>query len=370
MSAVRKPRARQGLLGLASALLGRESEIVYGVEARAMIEGRTVLVTGAGGSIGSELVRQVRTLAPTHLYLVDHDEGALHALQLELTGHGLLTDPHVVLADVRNGSTMHRLMRKLRPDVVFHAAAHKHLPLLERFPSEAVKANVAGTHNVVAAATAAGAGLVVNVSTDKAADPTSVLGATKKIAEEVAAAYSSLQTRVASVRFGNVLGSRGSFLQSLDYQVTAGLPITITDPAVTRYFMTIPEAAALVIEAAVLARAGETYVLDMGEPVAIVDLVQRYLATTGTDAEIVFTGLRPGEKLREKLVDNSVEVVSTTAHPRITRIDRSHDGLPDILDEVVALCENATTIDPDEVLDQLWTLADGISTPAPVLAVA
>lgn len=370
MSAVNMEARQQGVLALAPALLGRDAEIVYGIEARAMIEGRTVVVTGAGGSIGSELVRQVHTLAPAHVYLVDHDEGALHALQLDLTGHGLLTDPHVVLADVRDGVAMHRIMSDIRPDVVFHAAAHKHLPLLERFPSEGVKANVAGTHNVVAAAAAAGAGLIVNVSTDKAADPSSVLGATKKVAEDVAAAYAGPTTRVASVRFGNVLGSRGSFLQSLDYQVRSGQPVTITDPAVTRYFMTIPEAASLVIEAAVLARAGETYVLDMDEPVAIVDLVDRYLATTGTDAKIVFTGLRPGEKLHEQLVDNDSETVSATAHPRITRIDRTQDDLDHVLDDAQDLCEHATTLSPDQVLVELWTLANSISAAELGLAVA
>ena len=370
MSAFRKQARQHSVLELAPTLLGREGEIVYGVEARAMLEGRTVVVTGAGGSIGSELVRQIRCLAPAHVYLVDHDEGALHALQLELTGHGLLTDPHVVLADVRDPIAMHWLMTETRPDVVFHAAAHKHLPLLERFPSEGVKANVAGTHNVVAAAAAAGAGLIVNVSTDKAADPSSVLGATKKIAEDVAAAYASPAIRVASVRFGNVLGSRGSFLQSLDYQVRTGRPVTITDPAVTRYFMTIPEAASLVIEAAVLARAGETYVLDMGEPVAIVDLVDRYLHTTGNDAKVVYTGLRPGEKLHEQLVDNDHEAVSSTPHPRITRIDRALDDLDHVLADVVALCEHAATMSPDDVLTELWNLANSISAPELGLAVA
>lgn len=282
----------------APALLGRNSTIAYGTAARNLMRGKSVLVTGAGGSIGSEIVRQVRSLDAEHVYLLDQDEGALHALQLEISGNGLLTDPHVILADIRDPDTIHRLMQDIRPDVVFHAAAHKHLPLLERFPAEGVKANVAGTHNVVAAAESAGTRLIVNVSTDKAAEPTSVLGATKRIAEDIAACYAGDRTRVASVRFGNVLGSRGSLLTSLNWQVHNGQPVTVTDPRATRYFMTIPEAASLVIEAAVLADRGETYVLDMGDPVAITDLIGRFLDLLGADNPIVYTGLRDGGEAR------------------------------------------------------------------------
>jgi FlaA1/EpsC-like NDP-sugar epimerase len=208
-------------------------------------------------------------------------------------------------------------MQEVRPQVVFHAAAHKHLPLLERYPTEGVKTNVLGTFNVVASAVAAGVERFVNVSTDKAAKPSSVLGATKRLAELVVAAHAGSATRVASVRFGNVLGSRGSFLHSLASQMANDEPVTITDADVTRYFMTIPEAAGLVIEASAAAVSGATYVLDMGEPVLILDLVRRFAELSDADfPPIRFTGLRPGEKLHEDLLDEA-ETRIATAHDRI-----------------------------------------------------
>jgi FlaA1/EpsC-like NDP-sugar epimerase len=319
------------LVSSAADLLGREPNPTLGAGARRLIEGRRVLVTGAGGSIGSELVRQVAKLAPAEIYLLDHDESAMHAVQLELRGHGLLDDDRVVLADIRDRARLVRLMATVQPHVVLHAAAHKHLPLLERYPAEGVKTNVLGTSNVVSAAIAAGVECFVNVSTDKAARPTSVLGATKRVAEMIVAAHAGRGTRLASVRFGNVLGSRGSFLPSLAFQVRSGRPVTVTHPAVTRFFMTIPEAACLVLEAAAMAEHGETYVLDMGEPVRIVDLVERYIAAVGAeDTEVVFTGLRPGEKLHEELTDDAESSVST-GHPRISRIQAEGAAHPDIL---------------------------------------
>jgi FlaA1/EpsC-like NDP-sugar epimerase len=364
--------ARSGASDIAPLLLDRGRQISYGAGARALVHGKIVLVTGAGGSIGSEVVRQVRTLQPAAVYLLDHDEGALHSLQLELHGHGLLTDPFVLLADIRDADTMSRLFADIRPDIVFHAAAHKHLPLLERFPAEGVKANVGGTRNVVAAAAAAGAELVVNISTDKAAHPTSVLGATKRVAENIAACYATSRTRVASVRFGNVLGSRGSLLTSLKWQVSNARDITVTDPAATRYFMTIPEAASLVIEAAVLAGKGETYVLDMGQPIRILDLVRRYLDLAEAENRVVFTGLRSGEKLHEQLVDGSKEAVTSTTHPRITRIDRHTSDRATFLAAVAELCKAVSSASSAELRGMLWMLADPepVSTdrmPSPVL---
>ncbi len=301
----------------AAHLLGRPEHVVYGDSARQLIHGTSVLVTGAGGSIGSELVRQLTRLQAGTIYLLDHDEGALHSLQLELCGHGLLGDGNIILADIRDLASLIRHFQRAQPDIVFHAAAHKHLPLLERFPAEAVKTNVFGSRNVALAAAYSGASRLVNVSTDKAASPTSVLGATKRIAEEVTAGEASRRTRVSSVRFGNVLGSRGSFLQSLIWQIDNRLPVTITDEAVTRYFMSIPEAAGLVIEASVMAESGATYILDMGEPVRILDLAHRYAELTqAPDPTIVFTGLRPGEKLHEVLVDRR-ESALPTDHPKI-----------------------------------------------------
>lgn len=298
-------------------LLDRGHDVVYRPQAIKLIAGKRILVTGAGGSIGSELVRQLHGLASAEVFLLDHDESGMHALQLELFGHGLLDDERTILADIRDRLTIHRVMQDVRPDIVFHAAAHKHLPLLERYPSEGVKTNVLGTQNVVSAAVDAGVERFINVSTDKAASPTSVLGATKRLAELIVADHAGRGTKVASVRFGNVLGSRGSFLHSLAFQVANGWPVTVTHPDVTRFFMTIPEAAGLVIEAATMADGGETYVLDMGEPVRIVDLVERFVdMTSASEPTIKFTGLRAGEKLHEELLDGA-EIRLPTGHPAI-----------------------------------------------------
>ncbi len=318
-------------------LLGRGHDAVYGAAARALVKGRRVLVTGAGGSIGSEIVRQLHTLAPGAVYLLDHDESALHSLQLELVGHGLLDSEHTVLADVRDRAGILRVMTNLRPELVFHVAAHKHLPLLERYPAEGFKTNVLGTDNVVSAAVEAGVERFVNVSTDKAARPVSILGATKRLAELLVASFGGSDTRVASVRFGNVLGSRGSFLHSLAYQVENAKPVTITDKDVTRFFMTIPEAAGLVIESAVMAESGETYVLDMGAPVRIIDLVDRYVTLVGAQSpRVTFTGLRSGEKLHEELLDDAEEW-DLTAHPRIWLVRGRHEVIERVSERAHAL---------------------------------
>jgi FlaA1/EpsC-like NDP-sugar epimerase len=239
---------------------------------------------------------------------------------------------------------------------LFHAAAHKHLPLLERYPAEGVKTNVFGTLNLVKAASESGVGRFVNISTDKAARPTSILGATKRWAELVVAAHAGPDMRVASVRFGNVLGSRGSFLHGLAAQVDRGQQITITDPQVTRFFMTIPEAAGLVIEAAVMARAGETYVLDMGDPVRIIDLVLKYLALTGLSAPgISFTGLRPGEKLHESLFD-SAELGQATRHPKISAVSQRRDVTEVTMARLPALRKAVAAGDIEELRRQIMTL--------------
>jgi FlaA1/EpsC-like NDP-sugar epimerase len=303
-------------------LLGRPEKVVYGDEAKQLIQGNAVLVTGAGGSIGSELVRQLTQLGAGVVHLLDHDEGRLHALQLELTGNGLLNNDTSILTDIRDQQALTRVFRTLQPSIVFHAAANKHLPLLERYPREGVNTNVFGSRNVAIAAAEAGVERLINVSTDKAARPTSILGVTKRLAEDLTASTATDGRRVASVRFGNVLGSRGSFLESLAWQIHNSRPVTVTDKRVSRFFMTIPEAAGLVIEAAVMADAGETYVLDMGEPVRILDLVDRYVDLTQVASpEVIFTGLRPGEKLHEELYDSS-EILEPTAHARISKVRR------------------------------------------------
>lgn len=305
----------------AAELLERDTTPVYSFAAKELIRGKVILVTGGGGSIGSEIVAQLIRLEAKKVYCLDNDEFSLYNLSLRLYGNALLTEDNLILADIGDKQSLSRLFARIRPDYVFHAAAHKHLPLLERFPLEAVKANVFGTDNVVSLCVECGVKTFVNISTDKVAEVTSVLGMSKLLAEFCTAGYGGGTTRTASVRFGNVLGSRGSFLPTMIWQIEHGLPVTVTHREATRYFMTIPEAAALVIEAAVLAVGGETYVLDMGEPIKIVDIIGRYAKIAGRPLpRINFTCLRPGEKLREVLFD-STEAHLPTAHPRITRVD-------------------------------------------------
>lgn len=300
-----------------AALLGRQERRVLQPAARAVLAGARVLVTGAGGSIGQELCRQIRSYRPAALYMLDHDESNLHGLQLELDGAALLDNPDVLIADIRDQARIRQICQSVRPDVIFHAAAHKHLPLLERHPCEGVKSNVLGTQNLVRAALEARAARFVLISTDKAADPRSILGATKRLAEMVVQQHATGPTQVCSVRFGNVLGSRGSFLTAVAGQLERGDPVTVTDPDVTRFFMTVEEAVGLVLSAAPMAEYGETFVLDMGEPVRIVDLVRRYADQLhAPDVRIRYTGLRPGEKLHETLFSDSEERLPT-ANPAI-----------------------------------------------------
>jgi FlaA1/EpsC-like NDP-sugar epimerase len=285
-----------------SDLLGRRPVQTDGAAVWAHLTGKRVLVTGAGGSIGLELCRQLHRLHPAQLIMLDRDESALHAAQLALYGRALFDTDEAVLADLRDPATIGEVFERFMPEVVFHAAALKHLPLLERYPAEALKTNVWGTLTVLEAAAAAGVCSFVNISTDKAARPVSVLGYSKRIAERLTA---HMAERVGgsylSVRFGNVLGSRGSVLTALSAQVAAGGPVTVTHPEVSRYFMTAGEAVQLVLQAAVIGRGGEVLVLDMGEPVRIADIAHRLTAATSHKIGIVYTGLRPGEKLAEDL---------------------------------------------------------------------
>lgn len=283
------------------------------------LEGKRVLVTGAGGSIGSELCRQIHSFGPAELIMLDHDETGLQGTQLSIFGHGLLDTNDVVLASIRDADVMLRIFEERRPDVVFHAAALKHLPMLEQYPEEAWRTNVLGTLNVLNAAIAVNVETFVNISTDKAANPTSVLGKSKRLAEGLAAwAAESSGRRYLSVRFGNVLGSRGSMLPTFAALIEAGGPLTITHPDVTRFFMTIPEACQLVIQAGGIGGAAEVLVLDMGEPVRILDVAQRMIDMSGRDIAIVFTGLREGEKLHEELTDD-VPSGARHLHPKITQ---------------------------------------------------
>lgn len=299
-------------------LLGRH-QIDTDIEAIAdYITGRRVLVTGAGGSIGSELCRQLHRFGPDALVMLDRDESALHAVQMAIEGRALLDSDRLVVADIRDAARMLEVFAHHRPDVVFHTAALKHLPLLEMHPAEAVKTNVRGTLNVLEAAAQTGVDRFVNISTDKAADPTSVLGYTKRIAEQLTSWYAAREDGVyLSVRFGNVLGSRGSVLGAFERQVEKGGPITVTHPDVTRYFMTVTEAVQLVVQAGAVGLDGEALVLDMGEPVKIVDVARRLVAQSDRPIEIVFTGLRPGEKLHEVLLGQA-ERDDRHAHPLIS----------------------------------------------------
>jgi len=282
---------------------------------------RRVLVTGAGGSIGSELCRQIYCFGPSELIMVDRDESALHAVQLSIEGRALLDSPDLVLVDLRDREAVKAVLSERRPDVVFHAAALKHLTLLERHPAEAVKTNVWGTLDLLEAATASGVERFVNISTDKAADPISVLGQSKRVAERLTAHHAvESATTCLSVRFGNVLGSRGSVLTTFAAQIERGGPITVTHPDVTRYFMTVEEAVQLVIQAGAIGGPGEVLVLDMGEPVRIDEVARIMVGRSERKVSIDYTGLRAGEKLTEVLLGEG-EVDSRPRHPMISHVD-------------------------------------------------
>ncbi|WP_433290672.1 polysaccharide biosynthesis protein [Actinoplanes sp. CA-030573] len=285
------------------------------------LTGKRVLVTGAGGSIGSELCRQIHRFAPAELMMLDRDETALQAVQLSIDPQAPLSDPSLLLASLRDVARVRDIFRTRRPQVVFHAAALKHLPLLERYPGEAVKTNIRGTLAVLDAAAATGVERFVNISTDKAADPVSVLGYSKRITERLTAyvARHSPGTFL-SVRFGNVLGSRGSVFTTFSAQIADGGPVTVTHPDVTRYFMTIQEAVHLVIQAAAIGRDGEALVLEMGEPVRIAEVARQMVALAPRPVEIEYTGLRPGEKLSEVLF-GAGETDSRPYHPLISHVE-------------------------------------------------
>lgn len=302
-------------------LIGRQPITTNVEDISSAITDRVVLVTGAGGSIGSQLCKQVARFAPARLVMTDRDESGLHATQLGLDGSALLTSEDLVLGDLRDTDFIDALVSEVKPDIIFHAAALKHLTFLERFPEQAVRTNVGASLDLLDAAVANDVESFVHISTDKAAGATSVLGRTKFVIERAVASVAADSGRkYMSVRFGNVLGSRGSVLETFVAQVAAGDPVTVTDPEVTRYFMTADEACELVLQAAAIGGPGETLVLDMGEPIKINDLAHRVIALSGrSDARIVYTGLRPGEKLTEALLSTGEEDVRPT-HPLITQV--------------------------------------------------
>ncbi|GAP78006.1 MULTISPECIES: nucleoside-diphosphate sugar epimerase/dehydratase [Brachybacterium] len=327
-----------------------------------MLHGKTVLVTGAGGSIGSELCRQIADFDPAELVMLDRDESALHALLLSMSVTADLGNDNMELADIRDAERLDAVFSRHKPDVVFHAAALKHVNMLEKSPDEAFKTNVLGTHNVLEAAHRHGVEHFVNISTDKAADPHNVLGYSKRIAEGLTAhkGRTAGHGTWLSVRFGNVLATRGSVIHTFIAQIERGGPVTVTDPDVTRYFMTVSEAVQLVLQAAVVGESGKALVLDMGEPVPIVQLAQQLIDASRKDVEIVFSGLRPGEKLHEDLFAPGEDSV-VTSHSLIRGVPVvpvSSDELP----ELRSLRSDA------QVLDVLTTVCEAMEATRPAAA--
>ncbi|PEI46377.1 polysaccharide biosynthesis protein [Bacillus pseudomycoides] len=321
-------------------LLGREPVKLDDADIGEKITGKTILVTGAGGSIGSELCRQVMKFKPGKIVLLGHGENSIYTIEMEL--RSLYKDSIEItteIADVQDRNKMFEVMKKHTPYIVYHAAAHKHVPLMERNPEEAVKNNIIGTKNVAEASATFGINTFVMVSTDKAVNPTSVMGATKRIAEMIVQHMDTVSnTRFVAVRFGNVLGSRGSVIPLFKKQIQKGGPVTVTHPDMIRYFMTIPEASRLVIQAGSLAKGGEIFVLDMGEPVKIVDLAKNLIKLSGYQVEdigIKFSGIRPGEKLFEELLTDN-EVHEKQIYPKIfvgKTIDINIEDIQGILKE-------------------------------------
>ncbi len=303
-------------------LLGREPVHLDIESISGCVTNKTILVTGAGGSIGSEICHQICHFNPSKLILLGHGENSIHSIEWELKEKfgqvpiEFLTE----IADLKDAKRMLSIMGTYRPDVVYHAAAHKHVPLMERNPAEAVKNNVIGTMNVAEAANRHNVGVFVMISTDKAVNPTSVMGATKRLAEMIVQHMDKKsKTKFVAVRFGNVLGSRGSVVPIFKRQIEKGGPVTVTHPEMVRYFMTIPEASRLVIQAGALAKGGEIFVLDMGEPVKIVDLAKKLIQLSGFSIDEIgleFTGIRPGEKLFEELLHDK-EIKDQQVHPNI-----------------------------------------------------
>src|SRR5436305_1958923 len=306
-------------------VLGRQPVDVDLDSAAPYVEGKTVLVTGAGGSIGSELCRQLTRLGPKRLILVELGETALFEIERELVDDRGFSAAVPVLADVGNARKMRQVFERYEPSVVFHAAAYKHVPLMEANPLESVRNNALATKVVADAAVEHGAHRFVLVSTDKAVNPKTVMGQSKAVCEWIVEAYGAREdigTRFVAVRFGNVLGSSGSVIPIFRRQIEKGGPLTVTHPEMTRFFMTIPEASALVVQAGSIGGEGHVFVLDMGEPVKITDLAEQMIRLSGKDVESVginFVGTRPGEKLHEELWGDG-ESVSPTAHPKIRRV--------------------------------------------------
>lgn len=335
-------------------LLGREPVSVDLEQVAGYVADRTVLITGAGGSIGSEICRQIAKFNPKEMILSGHGENSIFDIEQELRTDYKGVNFTTEILDIKDREKVFLIFNRYKPTVVFHAAAHKHVPLMERNPEEALKNNIVGTQNLAEAADAVGVKTFVLISTDKAVNPTSVMGATKRVAEMIIQSMDRhSETKFVVVRFGNVLGSRGSVIPTFKRQIARGGPVTVTHPEMVRYFMTIPEAAQLVIQAGSMAEGGEIFILDMGKPVKILDLARDLIRLSGLEADvdikIKFTGIRPGEKLYEELL-TAEEGTTATKHSRIF-VAKPNGINPKVLHEITEeIRRHASQMSRDEVI--------------------
>lgn len=338
-------------------LLGRDEVNLDMVAISKKLTNKVILVTGAGGSIGSEICRQVMNFQPDKLILLGHGENSIYTIHMELQQRSVGTELIPIIADIQDRARIFEVVEQYQPDVIYHAAAHKHVPLMEYNPREAVKNNIFGTKNIAEAAHEFGVKNFVMISTDKAVNPPNVMGATKRTAEMIVQSLAEQsKTKFAAVRFGNVLGSRGSVIPLFRRQIKAGGPVTVTHPEMTRYFMTIPEASRLVLQAGALAKGGEIFVLDMGEPVKIIDLARNLIKLSGyseNEIKIEFTGIRPGEKMYEELL-TSQEIQKKSIYPKI-HIGKS-TTLP--IGEINEILDKLLVLNEEEIKKLLIDLAN------------
>jgi FlaA1/EpsC-like NDP-sugar epimerase len=329
-------------------VLGREAISLDNTVIKEEVNKKRILVTGAAGSIGSELCRQIAHFSPSLLIMVDQSESALYDMDMEFQDHNFKCARVLILADVRNLQKMERVFEEHKPEIVFHAAAYKHVPVMEQNPSEAVHTNILGTRNLADLSIKHMTKKFIMISTDKAVNPTSVMGASKRVAEIYIQSLNSFSldgdsetsTRFITTRFGNVLGSNGSVIPRFKKQIAEGGPITVTHPEITRYFMTIPEASQLVLEASAIGKGGEIFLFDMGESIKIVDLAKKMIKLSGLilgkDIQLVFSGLRPGEKLYEELLNNE-ENTLPTHHPKIMIAKVRHQEFTQVQEDMAKL---------------------------------
>ena len=309
-------------------ILGRQQINYDNADLIGFLNNKTILITGAGGSIGSEIARQIAQISTSNLFLLDRNENSLLDLCLSINNDGLFINNNIVLCDIRDSETVSKLVSELKPDIVFHAAALKHLVLLENFPEEAHKTNVIATKNLINCCLENNVQYFINISTDKAAEPISQLGKSKYLCERIIAGIDVIDKKYISVRFGNVVGSNGSFLNTFRQQIKNGGPLTVTHQEVTRYFMTIEEAVYLVLKSVLVGKCGETLILDMGDPVKINDVAKKMIADSGREIEIKYTGLRPGEKLNEILVGkNEIVYYGDNKNIRHTKVPAYNESI-------------------------------------------